>query len=344
MKFSSFLTSSSLNLLAILLLGGGGKPIKAHPSHHHHDRMSRHLVLQNVANTDVIMIAEAETTEGPFDEEESDYMDSTDMTLAATAGSSGGIIEDRLSVLNGVPLDLTLTLYSVDTIADTAQEIDGAEVFVWHCDASGSYSAVADRMQAEDTEGQKWLRSKGTTGTDGTITFQTILPGWYSGRAVHYHFRIRLPGETTYAATSQMFISDSDLARYEDIAPYSDSTGRITSLATDNIYREVAATVGDALTLNLDGTIDAGFTSSLKIGLTTSDYVASDEEGTTKSSGNIRTSTGSSTALTSDQAGEETIVNGLASGSVGGYEKNLRQTLIVTAVCAAVYNAAANLF
>ena len=316
-----------------------------HPSHPHHDRISRHLVLNNVANTDVIMIAEAETTEGPFDEEESDYMDSTDMTLAATAGSSGGIIEDRLSVLNGVPLDLTLTLYSVDTIADTAQEIDGAEVFVWHCDASGSYSAVADRMQAEDTEGQKWLRSKATTGADGTVTFQTILPGWYSGRAIHYHFRIRLPGETTYAATSQMFISDSDLARYENIAPYSASTSRITSLATDNIYREVAASVGDALTLNLDGTIDTGFTSSLKIGLTTSDYEASDEEGTTKNSGSIRTFTSSSsTATSSDQAGEEAIVNGLASGSVGGYGKNLRTSLIVTAACAVVYGAVANVF
>ena len=75
MKLSSFFLTSSSNVLAIILLlgggGGRGKPlVMAHPSSHpHHDRMSRHLVLNNVANTDVIMIAEAETTEGPFDEE-----------------------------------------------------------------------------------------------------------------------------------------------------------------------------------------------------------------------------------------------------------------------------------
>ena len=101
------------------------------------------------------------------------------------------------------------------------------------------------------------------------MTFQTIWPGWYSGRALHYHFRIRLPGETTYAATSQMFISDADLALYQGLSPYSDTISRITSLTADNINRRLGSDVGDALTLNLVGSVDSGFTASLNVGLST---------------------------------------------------------------------------
>ena len=108
---------------------------------HGNDKMSRHLVMEG---TDVVMIAEAGTTEGPFDEEESDYMDSTDMTLAAYAGSPG-ITQDRLSVINGIPMDLTLTLLNIDN----DDLISGADIFLWHCDALGIYSAVESDMQSE---------------------------------------------------------------------------------------------------------------------------------------------------------------------------------------------------
>lgn len=235
--------------------GGGG----------HSTTMSRHLVISNL--TSVILIAEgAETTEGPyFESEANDYVASSDMTMAARAGSRG-VSTDRTAVLDAIPLNLTLTLYDVDgATATTGTELSGAEVFLWHCDGWGVYSAV------DETEGQQWLRGKQVTGTNGVVVFQTILPGWYTGRVIHYHVRIRLPGETsTFAATSQFFVADSDLAHYSQMYPYNESSQSITSLASDGIYNRLDDSIASALTLNLEGSMDAttnGVTASIQIGL-----------------------------------------------------------------------------
>lgn len=237
-------------------------------SGHPNDSMSRHLLLESASGANVVMVAEAETTGGPFDEEEADYMDTTDMLAAAVAGGPG-IMQagGRSSVLDGIPLNLTMTLYNVDLDSDVGREIGNAEVYVWHCDTMGIYSAVEHRMQTENTEGQKWLRSKSKTASDGTVSFQTILPGWYGGRPIHYHFRIRLPGETAFAATSQLFVRDADLALYQDVPVYADNEMRITSLSDDRIFGNLPAGVGEALTLGLSGSNEAGYSSSLRIGL-----------------------------------------------------------------------------
>ena len=46
------------------------------------------------------------------------------------------------------------------------------------------------------------LRGYQITGDDGAVTFKTIYPGWYRGRAVHIHFKVR---ESGYEFTSQLF-------------------------------------------------------------------------------------------------------------------------------------------
>src|SRR5437764_12536545 len=40
--------------------------------------------------------------------------------------------------------------------------------------------------------GKKFLRGYQITDGNGQVTFTTIYPGWYSGRAVHIHFMVRL--------------------------------------------------------------------------------------------------------------------------------------------------------
>jgi protocatechuate 3,4-dioxygenase beta subunit len=42
-----------------------------------------------------------------------------------------------------------------------------------------------------DTRGKKFLRGYQTTDANGVAEFLTIYPGWYPGRAVHIHFKIR---------------------------------------------------------------------------------------------------------------------------------------------------------
>jgi hypothetical protein len=78
---------------------------------------------------------------------------------------------------------------------------------------------------------------------------------------------LRLPGETSYAATSQFFISDSDLDGYLGENPYSSSTQQVTYLMNDNIYSRLPSDAAEQLTLDLAGSNNEGYVASLNIGL-----------------------------------------------------------------------------
>src|SRR5688572_294222 len=91
------------------------------------------------------------------------------------------------SVTPGVPLRIT---FNVSTLAaGTCSPLGGAMVDVWHCDHLGVYSDVSD--PGFQTKGKKFLRGYQVTDAAGNATFETIYPGWYQGRAVHIHFKIR---------------------------------------------------------------------------------------------------------------------------------------------------------
>jgi len=111
------------------------------------------------------------------------------------------------SIKEGLPLKL---VYRVsDVTGGTCAPLAGAQVDVWHCDADGVYSGVQDR--SFDTTDQIWLRGYQITDEAGIATFLTIVPGWYSGRAVHIHFKIRT--EDGYEFTSQFFFDPTVLLR-----------------------------------------------------------------------------------------------------------------------------------
>eukprot|EP00934_Nitzschia_sp_Nitz4_P001645 Nitzschia sp. Nitz4//scaffold376_size14603//4637//5710//NITZ4_008919-RA/size14603-processed-gene-0.12-mRNA-1//-1//CDS//3329549655//1645//frame0 len=231
-----------------------------------HGQMSRHLVAEDLSM--VVVMASATTTEGPFDEEVEDYTYDSNMTAAATAGSPG-VTADRSSVLDGVPLELTITVYDLSTSSSGyANECGGVEVFLWHTDAAGVYSSVEQSRQGtEGTETQHWLRSYQTTGVDGKVTFNTILPGWYRGRVIHYHVRLRYSGSNSWAATSQFFVNDTALDMYSSLSPYSSNTQRQTSLSSDGIYNRMSSAVADLLVLNMQGSVANGFTAEIELGL-----------------------------------------------------------------------------
>ncbi|MGB3138331.1 MAG: hypothetical protein WBB18_16100, partial [Nodosilinea sp.] len=79
------------------------------------------------------------------------------------------------AVKPGVPLTLQFQVSQVGN--DNCMPLAGAVVDVWHCDATGVYSDVADRRAS--TVGQKFLRGSQVTNADGIVEFITIYPGWY---------------------------------------------------------------------------------------------------------------------------------------------------------------------
>ena len=169
------------------------------------------------------------------------------------------------SVKEGVPLTLNISVASVGN--NSCTPIEGAQVDVWHCDAQGQYSGVSD--QGFDTSGQKFLRGYQLTDANGAVQFQTIFPGWYSGRAVHIHFTIRTKaadGED-YQFTSQFFFDDTLTDQVHALEPYASKGQRDTRNANDNIF----SGGGDQLLLNLQGDTTNGYTGSVSIGLDLTD-------------------------------------------------------------------------
>jgi protocatechuate 3,4-dioxygenase beta subunit len=107
-------------------------------------------------------------------------------------------------------------------------------VYVWHCDKDGVYSGYS--QQGVDTRGQTFLRGVQTTDTNGKVTFATIFPGWYQGRATHIHFRVYLALDLH--ATSQLaFPTDIETAVYGS-ALYAARGQNPTSPSEDGVFAD----------------------------------------------------------------------------------------------------------
>lgn len=134
----------------------------------------------------------------------------------------------------GVPLNLIVKLSQVSS-GGACAALTGALVDVWHCDALGLYSDVG----AQGTLGQKFLRGYQLTDATGEARFTTIYPGWYPGRAVHVHFKVRTsPGSASgLEFTSQMFFDEALTDVVHAQAPYSSKGRRNTTNASDGIYQ-----------------------------------------------------------------------------------------------------------
>jgi protocatechuate 3,4-dioxygenase beta subunit len=105
------------------------------------------------------------------------------------------------------------------------------------------------------------------TDAEGAVRFQTIYPGWYSGRAVHIHFKIRTFSglQKTYEFTSQVFMDDSATDEVYKLAPYNSRGSRNTRNATDMVYASNGNS-GSKLLVDLARTA-TGYTATFSLGL-----------------------------------------------------------------------------
>jgi protocatechuate 3,4-dioxygenase beta subunit len=166
-----------------------------------------------------------ELTEGPY------FVDEMLERPDIRADSSGEIVK------TGILLNLVFRISDVS--GGKCEPLSGAQVDVWHCDAEGRYSGVVDRMVGFDTSNQDWLRGYQITDENGLAAFTTIYPGWYPGRAVHIHFKIRtaLQDERGYEFTSQVFFPENVTDAVHAQPPYSEQGYRNMLNEEDGIYR-----------------------------------------------------------------------------------------------------------
>ena len=141
------------------------------------------------------------------------------------------------AVQGGTALALGFAVSKVS--GNSCTPFQGALVDVWHCNASGIYSDVND--PSGSTVGQNYLRGYQVTDANGGAAFTTIYPGWYSGRTVHIHFKIRTDPSAGSGLefTSQLFFDESVSAEVYSQPPYAVRGAQDTSNARDGIYGQV---------------------------------------------------------------------------------------------------------
>jgi protocatechuate 3,4-dioxygenase beta subunit len=186
------------------------------------------------------------------------------------------------AVTTGVPLVLNLALVNEDS---GCEPFAGAQVDIWHADPSGKYSDES----VEGTSGKKYLRGYQVTGSDGKVAFTTVYPGWYSGRTVHIHVRVRTfdsSGSATYDFLTQMFFDDTLTDSVYQQAPYSTRGTRDTRNAADSIYGSDGAT----LLLNVTSDGNGGYVGEFTFGLSAASGGGSTTSASTPSASSASTS------------------------------------------------------
>lgn len=166
---------------------------------------------------------------------------------------------DITSGRSGAPLSLALRV--VDPVC---RPLKGATVALWHSDATGVYSAFASRPDGGnivDKLGENFLRGEQKADSDGRVAFRTIVPGWYSGRPVHVHVKVRF-GEVEF--TTQLYFGDEVLREVAERAEYK-SRGRANTGNTDE-------RVPEALVLELEKSGD-GYAAEYEISVEGSEGV-----------------------------------------------------------------------
>jgi protocatechuate 3,4-dioxygenase beta subunit len=97
------------------------------------------------------------------------------------------------------------------------------------------------------------------TDDNGTVLFTTVYPGWYEGRAIHIHVKVRTfeGSEETLEWTSQFYLNNSINEQVHTQPPYTDHGIPYITNEEDMIYKGassdalIQSDTGKHLMLNL---------------------------------------------------------------------------------------------
>jgi protocatechuate 3,4-dioxygenase beta subunit len=162
----------------------------------------------------------------------------------------------------GVPLEIKLTVRD----AATGDILEGAGVYLWHCDRDGNYS-----LYSEAAAGENYLRGAQEVDVGGTAAFTSIFPACYSGRWPHVHFEVyaSLPDATSsgpIVKTSQIALPKEACEAVYATAGYEQSVSNLSqvSLAGDMVFGDDGG-IHQLATMSGDAT--SGYVAALTIGV-----------------------------------------------------------------------------
>jgi uncharacterized protein (TIGR03437 family) len=209
---------------------------------------------ETVEAADLVCVARTPTlTEGPY------WVD--DKLFRADIRSDPGTGVVRA----GVPLTMIINVQNLS--GSTCTPLAGAYVDIWHCDAKGIYSGFSQSPGGGtgqvDARGQDFLRGYQITDSNGQVRFTTIYPGWYAGRTIHIHVRVRTYSGNTVLSNmvSQIFFDEAVNNVVIASSEYTRTGARSTLNSNDNIYNNQTVLLAPAT-----GSVAAGYEAAITMG------------------------------------------------------------------------------
>jgi protocatechuate 3,4-dioxygenase beta subunit len=156
----------------------------------------------------------------------------------------------------GLPVTLTITVVNTSS---SCSPVTGANVEIWQCDAEGHYSQYS--QPGYNGQSETFLRGIQTTDSNGRVTFTTIYPGWYMGRATHIHAEVKVNGRSV--KVTQIAFPESITATVYAVGVYAPKGQNPTSNSSDNVFADSVASE----LATVSGNATNGYTATFTIGI-----------------------------------------------------------------------------
>lgn len=180
--------------------------------------------------------------------------------LQAVLSNSAMVRSDITEGKSGVPLTLALKLVDVN---NGCAPITDASVYVWHCDKDGVYSGYS--QPGADTRGETFCRGIQDVDSEGMVLFETIYPGWYTGRITHIHFQVFLFSSSSATATSQIAFPEAITTEVYNSTLYAThgQNSSVSGFSQDNVFSD-----GVSYQLaEVTGDVENGYLATLTVGV-----------------------------------------------------------------------------
>jgi len=159
-------------------------------------------------------------TEGPFPTKNPSSLERVDIRADRT----------------GTTLEINITIQDKN---NGCAGLEGALVDIWHCDKDGYYSEYGGTgMQNVNFTNVHFLRGRQQADSEGLVTFTSIFPGWYGGRATHIHVHIYDASGKSLLVTQIAFPSEITDTVYTTATNYYTKGKQDTYNDNDNVFRD----------------------------------------------------------------------------------------------------------
>lgn len=157
------------------------------------------------------------------------------------------IIGDR----TGVPLVINFTIQNTN---NNCAPLPDVLVDIWHCDSKGNYSEYDGQIEGDFTN-KHFLRGRQTTDGNGNVSFISVYPGWYPGRAPHLHVEVKSISGSSLLITQVAFPEDISNTVYAaegyngNFDTSNSSDGEFSNSLARNMADSVAGNTADGYVL-----------------------------------------------------------------------------------------------